>query len=93
MGSSFLAPYTELLYSRECLGIRHFLDDKEVERTFCLSRPDGWVINRKMERIILLEFKRTSEASETYYTDMKKTADTQDTPILTGLNTLARERG
>ena len=50
-----------------------------------------------MKRIILLEFKRTSDASEsirseTYYTDMKKTADTKRTPILTGLNDLVRDR-
>jgi hypothetical protein len=39
-----------------------------------------------MKRIILLEFKRTSDTSETYYKDMKKISDTQHTPILTGLN-------
>ena len=37
---------------------------------------DARVTNRKMKRIILLEFKRTSDASETYYSDMGKTADT-----------------
>jgi hypothetical protein len=31
-------------------------DEEEVEKTFWLSRPDSFVINRK--RIILLEFKR-----------------------------------
>ena len=61
-------------------------------QSFWLSRPDGWMINKKMKRIILLEFKRTSDASETYYTDMKKTADTKRTPILTGLNDLTRDR-
>ena len=35
-------------------------DESEVEKSFWLSRPDGWVINRKMKKIILLEFKRTS---------------------------------
>jgi hypothetical protein len=50
------------------------------------------MINKKLKRIILLEFKRTLDASETYYTDMKKTADTKHTPILTGLNDLARDR-
>ena len=56
----------------------YILDEKKVERTFWLSRPDGCpgLINRKMKRIILLEFKRTSDASETYYSDVKKTADT-----------------
>lgn len=54
------------------------------ENDFWLSRTDGWVIKKRMKRIILLEFKRTSDASETYHTDMKKIADTQRTPILTG---------
>jgi hypothetical protein len=52
-----------------------------MERTFWLSRPDGWVIDRKMKRIILLEFKRTSDTSETYYYDMKEVTVTQHTPI------------
>ena len=30
-------------------------DDAEVEKSFWLSRPDGWVINRKMKKILLLE--------------------------------------
>ena len=30
-------------------------DEKEVEKTFWLSRPDGWVINKKTKRIIMLE--------------------------------------
>ncbi len=34
----------------------YILDEKEVERTFWLSRPDGWVMKRKMKRTILLEF-------------------------------------
>jgi hypothetical protein len=34
-------------------------DEEEVEKSFCLNRPDGWVINRKMKKIILLDFKRT----------------------------------
>jgi hypothetical protein len=33
-------------------------DEKEVEKTFWLSRPDGWVINKKTKRIIMIEFKR-----------------------------------
>jgi hypothetical protein len=46
----------------------HLLDEKEVEldRTFGFSWTDGWVINKKMERIILLEFKRTKDTSENY---------------------------
>jgi len=51
-------------------------DEAKVEKSVCLSRPDGWVINRKRKKIssslfflnskgppikiILLEFKRTS---------------------------------
>ena len=38
-------------------------DEKEVEKIFLLSRPDGWVINKKTKRIIMLEFKRTSDTS------------------------------
>ena len=34
------------------------IDVGEVEKSFCLSRPDDWVVNRKMKKIILLEFKR-----------------------------------
>ena len=56
------------------------LDEKEVERTFCLSRSDDWVINSKMKRIIFLEFKRTSDTSETYYSDMKKVEEKQTHP-------------
>jgi hypothetical protein len=37
-----------------------------------LSRPDGWVIKKRMKRNILLEFKRTSDASKTYHTDYEK---------------------
>jgi hypothetical protein len=71
----------------------------EVEKSFWLSRPDGWVINRKTKKIIinnkniLLEFKRTSDAAEAYFQDMWKVAEKQHTPILTGLLSLAAERG
>ena len=41
----------------------HSPDEKEVEKTFLLSRPDGWVINKKRKRIIMLEFKRTSDTA------------------------------
>ena len=40
-------------------------DEKEVEKTFWLSRPDGWVVNKKTKRIIMLEFKRASDTAET----------------------------
>jgi hypothetical protein len=41
--------------------------EKEVEKTFWLSRPDGWVINKKTKRIVMLEFKLVSDTAETYY--------------------------
>jgi hypothetical protein len=69
------------------------IDVGEVERSFCLSRPDGWVVNRKMKKIILLEFKRTTDYSETYYRDMRRVTDQQHTPILTGLRVLTSDRG
>ena len=69
------------------------IDVREVERSFWFSRPDGWVVNRKMKKIILLEFKRTADYSEAYYRDMKRVTEQQHTPILTGLRTLAIDRG
>ena len=68
-------------------------DEEEVEKTFWLSRPDGWVMNRQTKRIILLEFKRCSDTSETDYSDMTSIAERQHTPILEGLNALVEERG
>ena len=67
--------------------------EAEVEKSFWLSRPDGWVINRKTKKIVLLEFKRTSDCGESYYQDMWRVADKQHAPILTGLRALAGERG
>jgi hypothetical protein len=58
----------------------------------CLSRPDGWVINRKTKKIILLEFKRTSDYGESYFKDMWRVSEKQHTPIMIGLRTLAEER-
>ena len=46
------------------------VDEAETERSFWLRRPDGWVINRKTKKIILLEFKRTSDYGESYFKDM-----------------------
>jgi hypothetical protein len=51
------------------------IDVREVERSFWLSRPDGWVVNRKMKKIVLLEFKRTSDSSESYFQDMSKVTE------------------
>ena len=69
------------------------LIDEEVEKSFWVNRPDGWVVNRKMKKIILLEFKGTSDYSESYYRDMWRVAEQQHTPILTGLRVLETDRG
>ena len=67
--------------------------ETEVEKSFWLSRPDGWVINRKTKKIMLLEFKRTSDCGESYFQDMRRVAEQQHVPILAGLRALAEERG
>ncbi len=67
--------------------------DEEVEKSFWVNRPDGWVVNRKMKKIILLEFKGTADYSESYYRDMWRVAEQQHTPILTGLRVLETDRG
>ena len=41
------------------------MDEEEVEKSFWFSRPDDWVVNRKMKKIILLEFKRAT--THTHY--------------------------
>jgi ribonuclease HI len=68
------------------------VDEAEVEKSFWLSRPDGWVINEKTKKIILLEFKRTSDYGESYFKDMWRVAEKQHTPIMIGLRALAEER-
>jgi hypothetical protein len=45
-----------------------------------------------MKKIILLEFKRTADSSESYYQDMWRVAEKQYTPILKGLRALAADR-
>jgi hypothetical protein len=47
------------------------------------------VINRKTKKIMLLEFKRTSDCGESYFQDMRRVAEQQHVPILTGLRALA----
>ena len=54
-------------------------DQEEVEKSFWLSRPGGWVVNRKMKKIVLLVFKSASELSESYYQDMCKVVEKQHT--------------
>ncbi len=51
------------------------------------------MINRKTKKIILLEFKRTSDCGKSYFKDMWKVAEKQHTTILMGLKALAEERG
>ena len=46
-----------------------------------------------MKKIILLEFKRTADYSESYYRDMWRVSEQEHTPILTGLRALAADRG
>lgn len=48
-----------------------------MQKTSWLSRPDGWVINKKTKRIIMLEFKHTLDPAKTYYSDMKEIAEKQ----------------
>ena len=67
-------------------------DEAETEKSFCLSRPDGRVINREMKKIVLLEFKRTSDVGESYFMDMWKKTERHHTPILVGLRDLAEDR-
>ncbi len=68
------------------------VDETEVEKFFWISRPDDWVINRKTKKIILLEFKRTSDYGESYFKDMWGVTEKQHTPIMTGLRALTEER-
>ena len=49
------------------------------------------MINRKTKKIILLEFKRTSDCGESYFKDMWKVTEKQHTPILMGLKVLEEE--
>ncbi len=49
------------------------------------------MINRKTKKIILLEFKRTSDCGESYFKDMWRVAEKQYTPIMIGLRTLTEE--
>ncbi len=51
------------------------------------------MINRKTKKIMLLEFKRTSDCGESYFQDMRRVAEQQHVPILAGLRVLAEERG
>ena len=69
------------------------IDEEEVEKSFCLRRPDDWTVNRKIKKIILLEFKRTTDYSESYYRNMWRVSEQQHIPILTDLRVIAADRG
>ena len=50
------------------------------------------MINRKTKKIVLLEFKRTSDYyGESYFKDMWGVAEKQHTPIMIGLRSLTEE--
>ena len=46
-----------------------------------------------MKKILLLEFKRTTDYSESYYRDIRRVTEQQHTPIITGLWALVADRG
>jgi hypothetical protein len=79
--------------TRQARADSPMVDETEVEKSFWLSRPDGLVINGKTKKIMLLEFKRTSDCGESYFQDMRRAAEQQHVPILVGLRALAEERG
>ena len=79
--------------NRQARADSPMVDEGEVEKSFWISRSDGWVINRKTKKIVLLEFKGTSDCGESYYEDMWKVGDKHHVPILTGLRVLTGERG
>ena len=51
------------------------------------------MVNRKIKKIILLEFKRTADYSESYNRDIRRVTEQQHTPIITGLWALVADRG
>ena len=67
-------------------------DESEMEKSFWITRPDNWVINREMKKNVLLEFKRTSHTVQSYFQDMWKVVGKNHTPILKGLGTLTADR-
>ena len=69
------------------------VDEPEVEKSFWLRRVDDWVISRKTKKIMLFEFKRTSDCGESYFQDMRRVAEQQHVPLLAGLRALPEERG
>jgi hypothetical protein len=70
--------------NRSSGGDSLLIDEEEVKKSFWFSRRDGWVVNRKMKKIIFLEFKRTVDYEESYYRDMWRVSEQHHTPILMG---------
>jgi hypothetical protein len=54
--------------------------EKVMGRDHQVRVTDGWVINRKI-KIILLEFKRTSDIGDSYFQDMWNVTEKQYTPM------------
>ncbi len=50
------------------------------------------MINKKLKKIVLLEFKRTCDYSESYFQDMWEVVEKQYVPILTGLRVLSTDQ-
>ena len=69
------------------------LSDEDVAGVWLEAKSEEINKVRKTKRIIMLEFKRTSDTAETYYSDMKSIVERQHTPISEGLNALTEERG
>ena len=73
------------------------ISDEDTTKSFWISRPDDWVVNRKIKKIILLEFKRTSDYSESYYRHMWRGTEQQHTHItsngVTGVSDRSRMGG
>ena len=73
------------------------ISDEDTTKSFWISRPDDWMVNRKIKKIILLEFKRTSDYSESYYRHMWRGTEQQHTPItsngVTGVSGRSRMGG
>ena len=78
--------------NRQVRADSSMIDETEVEKSFWFSRADEWVTNRKTKKIIFLEFKRTSDYGESYFTDMWRVTEKKHTPIMIGLRVLVEEQ-
>ena len=73
--SEYFTPLDQWKGDQESRENSPMVVETEVEKSFWLSRTDGWVINGKMKKIMLLEFKRTSDCGESYFQDMRRVAE------------------